>query len=179
MRRIVVLSVFGAAAFALYAVLGTSRYSAEEKTPAVDKASVERARKTVRMLDDIYKTAVVLITDKYVRDKKDFPAGRAAVHWFKAISKKGWHEVRIIDASGEPYSQANVARDDFDKEGIRRLKAGSDFFDQVETKDGKSYLRAITPVPVVMQKCIMCHDNYKSAKKGEPVGALTYKVPLD
>ncbi|MBM4068996.1 MAG: DUF3365 domain-containing protein [Planctomycetes bacterium] len=180
MRRIIHVSLFVALALALNMSLGGAADSTAEKKPAEpDRAAVERARKTVRMLDDIYKTAVVLITDKYVHDKKDFPAGRAAVHWFKAISKKGWHEIRIIDATGEPYSQANVARDAFDKEGIRRLKAGSDFYDQVETRDGKSYLRAITPVPVVMQKCIMCHEHYKAAKKGEPVGALTYKVPLD
>lgn len=179
MRRIGLGLVFGAAAFACQVLLGGSRHSAASEKAAVDPAAVQRARKTARMLDDIYKSAVVLITDKYVRDRKDFPAGRAAVHWFKAISKKGWHEVRIIDVSGEPYSQANVAKDDFDKEGIRRLKAGSDFFDRVETANGKSYLRAITPIPVVMQKCVMCHDHYKTAKKGEPVGALTYKIPLE
>jgi hypothetical protein len=35
--------------------------------------AVERTRKTVRMLDDVYKTTVVLITDKYVNDEDDFP----------------------------------------------------------------------------------------------------------
>ena len=41
--------------------------------------ALERTRKTIRMLDDIYKAAVVLITDKYVNDKDDFPAGSAAI----------------------------------------------------------------------------------------------------
>ena len=68
---------------------------------AADPA-VARARKTVQMLDDIYKNAVVLITDKYVHDEDDFPAGSAAVALFEAISKKGWHQVRLIDATGPP-----------------------------------------------------------------------------
>jgi hypothetical protein len=144
-----------------------------------DRAAAERARKTVRMLDDVYKTAIVLITDKYVKDKKDYPAGRAAVKWFADISKKGSHEVRIIDATGEPYGAANVARDDFDREGVRQLKAGKDYYEQLIQKGGKPYLRAITPVPVVMERCTMCHDNYKGVKNGEPVGALTYTVPID
>jgi hypothetical protein len=44
---------------------------------------------------------------------------------------------------------------------------------------GKPYLRAMTPVPVVMSKCVLCHDNYKNGKKGEPIGALTYTVPIE
>jgi hypothetical protein len=144
-----------------------------------DPAAVERARKTVRMLDNVYKTAIVLITDKYVKDKKDYPAGRAAIKWFADISRSGSHEIRLIDATGEPYGPANVAKDDFDKEGVKQLKAGKNYYEQLIQKDGRPYLRAITPIPVVMEKCTLCHDNYKAAKKGEPVGALTYTLPLD
>jgi hypothetical protein len=162
---------------AVISLAGRGPAIAEEKR--ADQAAVERARKTVRMLDDVYKTTVVLITDKYVNDKKDYPAGRAAIKLFGDISKKGWHEVRLIDITGEPYSPKNVAKDDFDKQGIKQLKAGKDFYDEVVHKEGKPYLRAITPVPVVMDKCVMCHDHYKNAKKGEPIGALTYTVPIE
>ncbi len=141
--------------------------------------AVERSRKTVKMLDDVYKTAVVLITDKYVNDENDFPAGAAAVAWFDAISKKGWHDVRLIDATGDPSDPENVARDDFEKEGIQQLKSGKDYYDQVELKDGKYRLRAVTAVPVVMDKCTMCHENYKQVKKGEAIGALSYSVPIE
>jgi hypothetical protein len=151
--------------------------AADGKAP--DPAAVARARKTVDMLDHVYKTTVVLITDKYVNSKKDFAAGRAAKKLFGEISKKGWHEVRLIDATGEPYDANNVAQDDFDKEGLKQLKAGKAGYDRVIQKDGKPYLRAITPIPVVMDKCVMCHDNYKQAKKGEPIGALTYTVPIE
>jgi hypothetical protein len=165
----------------LLVVVGlTGGLAAKEKPAgAGDQAAIERARKSVHMLDGIYKSAIVLITDKYLRDKKSYPAGRAAVAWFKTISKMGGHEVRILDASGEPYNEANVAKDEFDSEGIRQLKAGKGYYDQVVREGSKTYLRAITPIPVVMDKCIMCHANYKSAKKNEPVGALTYKMPID
>jgi hypothetical protein len=148
-------------------------------TDRPDPAAAERARKTVRMLDDVYKTAIVLITDKYVLSRRDYPAGRAAIRWFAEVSRKGSHEVRLIDATGDPYGPANVARDDFDREGLRQLKAGKDYYEQVIRKGGNPYLRAITPVPVVMAKCTLCHENYKAAKKGEPVGALTYTVPVE
>lgn len=178
MRRVLSLVLCAGLGWAAVAALtGGNSVTADEKSP--DKAAVERARKTVRMLDDVYKTTVVLITDKYVNDKKDYPAGRAAIKLFGDISKKGWHEVRLIDATGEPYNPKNVAKDDFDRQGLKQLKAGKDFYDEVTAKEGKSYLRAITPVPVVMDKCVLCHDHYKNAKKGEAIGALTYTIPIE
>ncbi len=141
--------------------------------------AVARARKTVQMLDDIYKNAVVLITDKYVHDEDDFPAGSAAVALFEAISKKGWHQVRLIDATGQPYEEKNVARDDFEKTGIARLKAGDAVYEQVVDVDGQRQFRALTPVPVVMKKCVMCHAHYADAKENEPIGAISYSVPVE
>jgi hypothetical protein len=143
-----------------------------------DAAALQRARREVRMLDDIYKTAIVLITDKYVKTKKDYPAGRAAIKWLRDVAAKGHPEARLIDVSGEPYSPSNTARDAFEKEGVKQLKTGKGYYDRVEYKGGKSYLRAITAIPVVSERCILCHEHYKLAKNGEAVGALTYTVPI-
>ena len=30
-----------------------------------------------------------------------------------------------------------------------------------------------------MEKCIMCNAHYEDAKKGEPIGALTYTIPIE
>ena len=149
----------------------------EEKEPST--AALERTRKTVRMLDDVYKTTVVLITDKYVNNEKDFPAGSAAIALFSQIEKKGWHGVRLLDVTGEPYDPKNVAKDEFEKQGVRQLQAGKDYYEQIIEKDGKSYLRAMTPVPVVMQKCVMCHPHYTNAKKGAAIGAISYTLPIE
>jgi hypothetical protein len=46
----------------------------------------------------------------------------------------------------------------------------------VEEKEGKRILRAATPIPVVMKKCVMCHENYADAKAGEPIGLLSYSL---
>lgn len=146
---------------------------------APDSAAVKRARKTMLMLDDIYKNAVVLITDKYVHDEDDFPAGSAAVALFENISEAGWHQVRLIDATGEPYESENVARDEFEREAIRKLKAGDKTYEQLVELEGKHHLRAVTPIPVVMQKCVMCHPHYADAKEGEPIGAISYTIPIE
>jgi len=131
------------------------------------------------MLDDVYKTTIVLITDKYVNKEDDFPAGSAAIALFSQIEKKGWHKVRLLDVTGNPYNEKNVANDDFEKEGVKQLKAGKDYYEQVTDKDGKPVLRAMTAVPVVMQKCTICHPHYADAKKGEAIGAVSYTLPIE
>lgn len=149
------------------------------KALRTSKKAVARTRKTVRMLDDIYKTTVVLITTHYVKDADSLPAGTAAKALFAAIKKKGWHEVKILDVSGEPYNDDNVAKDAFDKAAAKMIKSGEAYVDEVIKKDGKPYLRAATAIPVVMEKCIMCHANYKKAKKGEAIGLLSYTIPVE
>jgi len=143
------------------------------------KKAVERSRETVKMLDNIFKQTIVMVTDKYVHDEDDFAAGSAAVLLFKNISESGDNKVRLIDATGDPHEADNVAKDDFEKQGIKKLKAGQKGYEQVVTKDGKSYLRSLTPVPVVMKKCVMCHAHYADAKPGEPIGAISYTVPIE
>jgi hypothetical protein len=178
MRRALSLSLCGLVALS---VAASALFSApkEEEKPKPDEAAVNRARKTVRMLDDIYKTAIVLITDKYVNTKKDYPAGRAAVKWLNDIGKAGWPKTRLIDVSGEPYSDKNVAEDDFEKEAVKQIKSGKGYYEKIVEEGGKPHLRAMTAIPVVSERCIMCHENYKKAKKDEAVGALSYSVPIE
>ncbi len=144
-----------------------------------DPAAVARTRKQVRMLDDLYKTAVVLITTHYVEEDSDLAAGEAAKALFAAMKEKGWHEVRLLDATGEPIEEVNAPKDAFEKRAIQSLKNGETFVDRVITRDGKYYLRAATPLPVVMEKCVMCHANYAGVRKGQPIGALGYTIPIE
>jgi hypothetical protein len=160
-------------------VVGAGLLAAEKGPGAPSPAAIARTRKTVKMLDDVYKSAIVLITDKYVNDTDDFPAGGAAVEWFKQISEKGWHEIRLLDASGQPTVAGNVAKDEFERTAIASLKSGKDYVEKIETHDGKYYLRALTPVPVALKKCIMCHPHYAKVKPGEAIGALSYQLAIE
>lgn len=159
-------------------VVVQNRLNAQGKDAKSDPA-VERTRKQVRMLDDIYKSAVVLITEKYVNSDTDLPAGTAAKALFNAVKKKGWHEARLLDATGDPLVPANSPADDFEKEAVKQLLAGKAGHEQIIEKDGKRYLRSATPVPVVMKKCTLCHENYKSVKEGHPIGAISYTLPIE
>src|SRR3954463_11653384 len=146
MKRALLLLTSALVALSLAVAPGQSAPKDKGKSEP-DEAAVKRARKTVKMLDDIYKTAIVLITDKYVKTKKDFPAGRAAIKWLNDVGKAGHPKTRLIDVTGDPYGPKNVAEDEFEKEGVKQLKAGKGYYEKVESRDGKSYLRAITAVP--------------------------------
>lgn len=153
--------------------------AAETKTvEEVKDPAVERARREVRMLDDIYKTSIVLITQHYVNDDTDLAAGSAFKALFAAVEKNGWHKVRLVDATGQPYNDENLPKDGFEKRAIKQLLSGKPMVDEVVTEGDKKYLLAATAIPVVMEKCIMCHENYRDVEKGKAVGAISYKVPV-
>lgn len=156
-----------------------SRLTAKDEPVAGKDAALERTRKTVRMLDDIYKSAVVLITEKYVNSDTDYPAGLAAKVLFGAVKKKGWHDARLVDLSGDPLSPNNVPNNDFEKEAGKQLLAGQASFEKVVEKDNQRHLLTATPVPVVMKKCVMCHPNYADVKAGTPIGMISYSLLIE
>ncbi len=151
----------------------------ETKDDTKKDVLLERTRREVRMLDDLYKGAIVSITQHYVNDKETIPAGTAFKSLFVAVEKKGWHKVRLIDVSGEPYSDENVAEDEFEKMAVKALAAGKASVEKIEVRDGTRHLRVATPIPVVFEKCVMCHDNYADVPEGKAIGALSYTMPID
>ncbi len=149
---------------------------ADETAAGVDARELKRARREVKLLDDIYKTAIVLITKHYVDDKSDLAAGEAFKVLFEGVKQKGWHEVRLLDATGEPLNSENAPADAFERNAIKALLDKQPYYEELATKDGKPFLRAATPIPVVLEKCTLCHDNYRG--KGV-IGALGYTLPLE
>jgi hypothetical protein len=152
-------------------VIGAGR--AEDKKPS--KEAIERTREQVKVLDDLYKTAVVSITKHYVELQSETPAATVAKEVFEAMHKKGWHSGRLIDATGKPKKKENVAKTDFEKKAVEEIKGGKGYYDEVgTTKDGKPVLRAATVVPSVMKQCVVCHGG----KEGRVLGAIVYEVPI-
>lgn len=149
------------------------------KKSDVKNGPLNRARREVKMLDDIYKTGIVAITEHYVNDKDTVPAGTAFKLVFKAAEDNGWHQVRLVDASGEAIEDVNLPIDEFEKSATKKLVAGETWVEEVEDRDGVQHLRVATAIPVVNEKCIMCHSNYENVPKGQAIGALTYLVPLN
>ena len=141
--------------------------------------ALERTRKQVRMLDDLYKTAIVLITENYVTEETDLAAGDAFQALFKTMKDKGYHEVRLLDATGEPYDEDNSPRDAFEKQAVKALKAGESWYEEISEQDGERYLRAATPVPVVMKKCTLCHAHYADVPAGQAIGAIGYRLKIE
>ena len=142
-------------------------------------AAVERARREVQMIDTIYKTSIVLITEHYVNEEDDLPAGEAFKLLFDTMTQKGFHEVKLLDATGEPYNDDNAPKAGFEQAAVKKLVTGETVYDEVVTENGKRFLNSATAIPVVMKKCVMCHDNYEDVPAGRAIGAMRYKIPID
>lgn len=170
------LKVFAPLPLLLTVACSTAWAQAEDQQKDAD---LERARREVRMLDDIYKGGIVTITQHYVDDENAVPAGTAFKKLFEAAEKKGWHKVRLVDVTGDPYSDENVAEDAFEKAAVKQLAKGKAWVEAVELRKGTRHLRVATPIPVVFAKCVMCHDNYADVPKGKAIGALTYALPIN
>ena len=70
--------------------------------------------------------------------------------------------------------------DAFERSALKSLVAGETaWYEKEQAVDGKRVLRVATPIPVVFEKCIMCHDNYEGVPKGQVIGALTYEITIE
>lgn len=148
-------------------------------TGGKEDPALARTRKQILMLDDLYKSTIVLITENYVTEKSDLAAGAAFQKVFEAMKQKGHHEVRLLDATGEPFDENNLPKDDFERAAIDKLKKGEKTYEQVVGQGEKRQLRVATPIPVVLKKCILCHPAYETAKPGEAIGALSYTIAIE
>jgi hypothetical protein len=92
------------------------------------------------------------------------------------VQPQGAHTDALDAACGIDHVQD---RDLFEKEAVRQLRTGNAYFDRVENRDDGRYLRAATALPVVLEKCAMCHENYKQAKPGQAIGMLSYTLKIE
>ena len=137
-------------------------------------AAVDRTRREVKMLDDLYKTAIVYMNDVYVEDANSVAAGETARDLFAAMKAKGWHDARLVDASGKPKNKANIASTDFEKKAVAAMKEGKTYYEEIGEEKGKPIFRAATIVPAVMKECAVCHR----VKEGTLLGTIVYELPI-
>lgn len=152
--------------------LMTTSGAAEPKKP--DPVAVDRTREQAKMLDDLYKNAVVAITNAYTENQADTPAAAVAKQVFDAMHKKGWHTARLIDVTGKPKNPANVAKSEFEKKAAPEILAGKGWIEEVAEAEGKPVLRVATVVPSVLKQCALCHGG----KEGRVLGAIIYEIPI-
>jgi hypothetical protein len=176
MRRLRRWAVVGCAGCTLAATLAAvfsygpllSRTVKADTTPK-DEA-LERTRDQVKMLDGLYKNAVVAITKTYDGP----PAIKVAKQVFTAMEKDGWHSAKLVDATGNPQSDSNLPSTAFEKKAVDVIRAGKPYYEEVQGEGSKRRLLAATVVPAVMKKCAVCHG----VKEGELLGFIRYDVPV-
>jgi hypothetical protein len=138
--------------------------------PGTEDPALTRARDQVRMLDALYKNAVVSITNRYDGP----PAIKVAKDVFGAMEKGGWHKAKLVDATGAPQNEANTPQTPFEKRAAEQIRAGKPYYDEVSGTGGGRVLWVATVVPAVTAKCATCHG----VKPGDLLGFIRYEIPV-
>jgi hypothetical protein len=172
--RLAVFAALGLTCAGLLFACGAPMLALADDKNGPDPAALARTRESVKMLDDLYKNAVVSITKNYVEQQSDTPAAAVAKDVFSAMHKKGWHYARLVDATGKPKNKSNLPATNFEKKAAAEIKGGKAYLEEIDTKDGKYVLRVATVVPSVMKQCAICHGG----KEGRVLGAIIYEVPI-
>ncbi|MBC8553236.1 MAG: hypothetical protein H8D23_26750 [Candidatus Brocadiales bacterium] len=141
----------------------------------IEKA-VKRARQTVKILDVMYKSFIVLITDEYVKGETMFSALTVSKKVFEKMSTKGWYKARLLDATGDPHNPENTPRTKFGRDTIGAFIDGKSFYKRIEKIGGEYYYKAATSVSIVIDGCTICHPHNKH---GDLLGGISYTFPLD
>jgi hypothetical protein len=171
------LFLLGIAPCVLIALSTMTAQAQDSKTSEKTGPAINRAKKQAKMLDTLYKTAIVIITENYVTGKESMAAGDAFQALFKSMKDNQFHEVRMLDATGDPYDSDNAAKTDFEKKAVTAILDGKPIYEEVIIENGKQFLLSATPIPVVMQKCTLCHSQYEGVKGA--IGALGLKIAIE
>lgn len=142
--------------------------------PAQDQAAdpaLERTREQVKMLDDLYKNAVVAITQVYDDGP---PAIRVAQRVFGAMDKAGHHSARLVDVTGSPLNEANEPKSDFERRAADAIRAGKPYYEEVSGMGAGRRLQVATVVPAVLPRCASCHG----VKENDLLGFIRYDLPV-
>lgn len=139
--------------------------------PKPQPLSLEEARRTVRLMNDIYVTGVLTAHKMYAHE----PGSAAAIAWGKQVIKevngKGWPKARVFAFTDKMLNPENQVADDFEKQAAAAFGKGQPTFEQVTPG---SY-RYATPIRLAAESCLTCHVRNKL---GDLVGGVSYEAVL-
>jgi hypothetical protein len=144
--------------------------AADSPAPAAD-AALERTRDQVKMLDALYKNAVVSVTKVY---PKGAPAIRVAKDVFGAMAKGGFHDAKLVDSTGNPLGDDNEPKTEFEKRANQAIRDGKPYYEEVVGQGADRRLLAATIVPAVLPRCAACHG----VAEGDLLGFIRYDLPV-
>lgn len=138
-----------------------------------------RARSAAQVLAESHLELMHRHTENNVHEDSDDPACTLLQEMFSEMKSKGQGELRLMALTAEPIVDANAPKGEFETMAAEMLRAGRDHVERTEWEDGRSYLRSATAITVSSNRCVLCHPNYKGLPADQPVGAFSYRLPLN
>lgn len=149
---------------------------------AAGRAELEggiRARSAAQVLAESHLELMQRHTETYVREDTDESACTLLQELFSEMKSKGQGELRLMALTAEPIVDANAPEGEFEAMAAEMLRTGRNHVERTEWDGGRPYLRSATAITVSSNRCVLCHPNYKGLPAEQPVGALSYRLPLN
>lgn len=135
--------------------------------------SVELARDRATVMQNVYKSTLMMLHDRYFhRDKSLLPA-RAMQDIFSDIEDQSGVEARWISASLEPMSIDNAPESEFEKRAAKEIASGTSPVELVED----DYFRRAIAIPLT-GGCLSCHEGLFQNNGRKKFSGLVVSIPL-
>ncbi len=133
--------------------------------------SLAEARRTVRLMNDIYVTAVLTTSKMYVQE----PGTAAAVTWGKQVirevNSRGGPQARIFTTADRPLNPENGAIDAFEREAGAAFVKGEAALEKVSS----GRYRFAVPLRITDKSCLTCHVRNRV---GDLLGGVSYSAVI-
>lgn len=137
-------------------------------SPEIDTDAVQTARETTESLINALLAAVLDITSRTTAE--NVVPNSQAISLLLPHARPAY---RLLDITGEPIDPRNRPRGRAEREAAERAAQG----ESTEILRRRA-LKTYVPLPLAVENCVACHDNYAGLELGTIVGVIAVKAPL-
>jgi hypothetical protein len=151
---------------ALVAVAGGGLVHSEE--PPAARPTLEQARRQAEVLHTTLHATLQAVHHRYYREDEGLPIPAAMLkEVFADLEKEQSVKLRWLAVEGQAMNTDHQARDEFEKEAVKALKAGKDAFERAENG---TYRRAAAIT--LGSHCLKCHVPDRKSTQDRTAGLI-------
>ncbi|MFT5523945.1 MAG: hypothetical protein ACI9G1_005265 [Pirellulaceae bacterium] len=139
-----------------------------------ERITVEAARVKAKLMHKIYSATLAAMHHEYFRDERAAVPARVLEGVFADIAEEENIKTKWIAVNARAMSINHEAKEEFDKQAVKAIKAGKGYFELVENG---TYQRA-EAISLMNRGCLSCHMGFGSSGKTQRFAGLVISIPV-